>query len=83
MRRLDRGITAEQAAERTGMDRKTILAAESGQDVKLSTLVKLLRLMDMLGVLDAVVPDTLPMTFTSRGRVRQRAAAPRRRKDKS
>lgn len=78
-RRLDRNISVDAAAEAAGVNRKTILEIENGGDVRLSSLIKLLRYLNMLGVLDAVLPDTLPGSeaFSRRGQVRQRAGRAR------
>ena len=79
-RRLDRNIAIDAAAEALGINRKTILEAENGGDIRLGTLVKLLRYMNLLGLLDAALPDTLPGTaaFSSRGQLRQRASGKRK-----
>jgi DNA-binding XRE family transcriptional regulator len=81
-RRLDRNISVDAVAEAAGINRKTILEIENGGDVRLSSLIKLLRHLNMLGVLDAVLPDTLPGSeaFSRRGQVRQRAGRARSKK---
>ena len=81
-RRLDRNISVDAVAEAAGVNRKTILEIENGGDVRLSSLIKLLRHLNMLGVLDAVLPDTLPGSeaFSRRGQVRQRAGRARSKK---
>jgi transcriptional regulator with XRE-family HTH domain len=84
-RRLERNLTIDSVAMGTGLNRKTIIDAEGGGDVRMSTVIKILRQMSMLGVIEAAIPDTLPgaEAFSRRGLVRQRASgAPRRlRKD--
>lgn len=74
-RRLERNLTLEDAAVETGLNRKTWGDLEAGRDVKLSTLVKALRAMNLLGTLDAALPDSLPggEAFSTRGTLRQRA----------
>ena len=42
-RRLARNLTTEMLAERTGLNRKTIMDLEAGRDVRLSTVMKVLR----------------------------------------
>lgn len=78
-RRLDRNISIDAVAAAID-NRKTIIGAENGGDIRLSTLVKLLRYMSLLGVVDAVLPDTLPGTgaFSTRGQVRLRASGKRK-----
>lgn len=82
-RRLDRNVSVATVAAAVGVNRKTILDAETTGDVRLSTLVKLLRYMNLLGVLDAALPDTLPgaEAFSKRGQVRRRAAGIRGKKE--
>lgn len=74
-RRLERNLTVEAAALETGLNRKTWGDLEAGRDVKLSTLIKALRVMNLLGALEAALPDTLPgsQAFSTRGTLRQRA----------
>ncbi|TAK95625.1 MAG: helix-turn-helix domain-containing protein [Aquabacterium sp.] len=83
-RRLDRNVSVDAVAEAVGINRKTILEIENGGDVRLSSLIKLLRYLNLLGLLDAVLPDTLPGSeaFSQRGQVRQRAGGVRSNKNK-
>ena len=55
--RLDRGLTQQQLAFRIGIGRATLQRLESGASVQLPSLVKLLRALDTLDGLDAVVPE--------------------------
>ena len=73
--RLDRNLTTQMLAEKTGMNRKTIMDLEAGRDVRLSTVIKVLRAMRLLGSLNAAVPDTLPghEALSTRGQPRMRA----------
>lgn len=68
-------MTLEDAARETGLNRKTWADLESGRDIRLSTVVKALRALNMLGVLEAALPDTLPgaEAFSTKGTLRQRA----------
>ena len=81
-RRLDRNVSVAAVAAAAGVNRKTVLDAETTGGIRLSTLVKLLRYMNMLGLLDAALPDTLPgaEAFSKRGQVRQRAAGKKKAK---
>lgn len=78
-RRLERDLTIEAVAEKAGLNRKTVIDAETGCDVRLTTMIKLLRIMTMLGALEAAIPDTLPggEAFSSRGQLRRRASGSR------
>lgn len=74
-RRLERNLTTEMLAETTGLNRKTIMDLEAGRDVRLSTILKVFRAMQLLGVLNTALPDTLPggQALSSRGQPRMRA----------
>lgn len=74
-RRLERNLTTETLAEKTGLNRKTIMDLEAGRDVRLSTVMKVFRAMQLLGTLNATLPDTLPSgeALSSRGQPRVRA----------
>ena len=82
MRRLERNLAIDAIAGETGLNRKTIIDAENGRDVRLSTVIKLLRIMNMLGALETAIPDTLPggEAVSRRGQMRQRASGRRRQK---
>jgi transcriptional regulator with XRE-family HTH domain len=53
------GLTTELAAERAGVSRDTLRAIETGQSTSSANLFAVLR---VLGVLDAVVASTNPLT---------------------
>lgn len=73
--RLERNIPTQVLAEKTGLNRKTIMDLEAGRDVRLSTVIKVLRAMRLLGSLNAALPDTLPgnEALSTRGQPRMRA----------
>ena len=74
-RRLERNLTTEALAEKTGLNRKTIMDLEAGRNVRLSTVIKVFRAMHLLGVLNTALPDTLPGSeaLSTRGQPRVRA----------
>ena len=74
-RRLARNLTTGLLADRTGLNRKTIMDFEAGRDVRLSTVMKVLRALQLLGALNAVLPDVLPSgkALSARGQPRLRA----------
>ena len=74
-RRLERNLAADDIAKMTGINRKTILELEAGRDVRLSSVIKVLRAQQLLGALDAALPDTLPGlgALSKRGQPRVRA----------
>lgn len=74
--RLGRNLSVDDVARRAGVNRKTLLAMEGGEDIKLSSLLKVLRVMGRLNDLEAVFPDLLPSpgAFMRRGlKLRQNA----------
>lgn len=75
-RRLSMDMTVEQTAELASMNRKTVLALEAGDDVRLSSLVKIMRALDILPSLEAALPGVLPsgQGLSSRGQPRQKAS---------
>lgn len=52
-KRLEQNLTVASVSERSGLNVKTILDMESGKDVKLSSFIKVLRVMNLLGVLES------------------------------
>lgn len=79
-RRLGRNLPINQLAERCGLNRKTILELEAGRDVRLSSLIKLLRGLNMLNALEAAFPDVLPggEALSARGQPRIKASSGRK-----
>jgi len=74
-RRLERNLCTAALAEATGLNRKTIMELEAGRDVRLSTVIKVFRVMQLLGNLNTALPDTLPggEALSVRGQPRVRA----------
>jgi transcriptional regulator with XRE-family HTH domain len=78
--RLDRGLTQEDAAVRAGIGKRTLERIEGGADFQVSSLVRLLNVLDLHERLDALVPEAGPRPIDLLelgGRARRRA--PRRR----
>lgn len=55
--RIARNLTQDQLADQAGIGRATLQRLESGDSVQLSSLVKLLRALALLGALDAAIPE--------------------------
>lgn len=74
-RRLERNITIEALAERSGVGRSAICDIEAGRHVRMSTLLKVMRGLGVFSNLDAAFPDTLPTSVapTNRRQLRTRA----------
>jgi len=74
--RLQQNLPVAEVAERAGLSRNTIGNAETGRDPRLSTVVRILRVLGKLDALDAFLPPPLlsPMQLLqNKGKKRKRA----------
>ena len=74
--RLQQNLPVEEVATRSGLSRNTIGNAEAGRDPRLSTLLRILRVLGRLDALDAFLPppSLSPMQLLqNKGRPRRRA----------
>jgi transcriptional regulator with XRE-family HTH domain len=79
-RRLDLGMTQANAAEQAGLGKRTVERIEAGGDTQLSTIIRLLRVLELVADLDRLVPETGPRPMDLlklKGRERKRVV-PRR-----
>jgi transcriptional regulator with XRE-family HTH domain len=74
--RIAHGMTQPQLAEAAGVGRATLQRLERGESVQLTSLVRVLRSLDLLGALDALVPETAISPLAELERARR---SPRRR----
>lgn len=78
--RIDMGLTQAALATQAGVSKRTVERLEDGASAQLSTLIRILRSLDLLPRLDALLPATGPRPMellrhaTKR---RQRASTPR------
>ncbi len=74
---MERNITIDALAKRAGVGRSAVGDLEAGRDIRMSTLIKVMRALGVLSNLEAAFPDTLPggEALNVRGEVRQRAYA--------
>lgn len=54
--RIDRGMTQATLAKEAGVSKRTVERVESGQSTQLSSFLRILRALDLLGHLDALIP---------------------------
>ena len=54
--RLERNLTQAKLAEAAGISKRTIERMEKGESVQLTSFVQILRVLDLLGNLDTLVP---------------------------
>jgi transcriptional regulator with XRE-family HTH domain len=79
-RRVDLQLTQAAVAEQAGVAKRTLERMEAGHSSQLSSLVRVLRVLDALPGLDNLVPEIgpRPMDLLKRkGKVRQRASGKR------
>lgn len=58
--RLSMGLTQAQLADQSGIGKRTLERAESGKSIQLITLIRLMRVMDLLLALDQWLPPNQP-----------------------
>ena len=79
-RRLDLGMTQADAAEQAGLGKRTVERIEAGGDTQMSTIIRLLRVMELMEELDRLVPETGPRPMDLlklKGRERKRVVPKR------
>jgi transcriptional regulator with XRE-family HTH domain len=57
--RLERNWTQAELAAQAGVGQATVQRAERGESVQMTSLIKLLRALELLGGLDAAVPESI------------------------
>lgn len=77
--RLDANLTQEAVASRCGLSALTVAKLETGQGSRLSTLIKVLKVLGLEGQLETLVPTTpvSPIAIKQQGHVRLRARSKR------
>ena len=79
-RRIELRLTQADVAEQAGIAKRTLERMEAGQTSQLSTLVRVLRVLDAASGLDGLIPESgpRPMDLIKRkGKVRQRVSRPK------
>ena len=82
-RRLDLKLTQAAVAEQAGVAKRTLERIEAGASAQLSSLVRILRVLDLLPGLEQLIAPAGPRPMDllkRRGKVRQRAPGSRRSK---
>jgi len=75
--RLDANVRQAELARRAGLSVRTLRSIEAGADTQLSSLIRVLRALDRVEALDALLPEPTvsPMELLRRaGKRRQRAS---------
>lgn len=84
-RRLDLGLTQTDTAERAGVGKRTLERIERGADSQLSTIIRLLGVLELEANLEGLVPEPGPRPMdllALKGKERRRASAKRGTKSK-
>lgn len=79
-RRIALDLTQAQLAERAGIAKRTLERMEAGASAQLSSLIRVLRAVDLLESLDQLLPPATPGPFDwlrREGKVRQRVSSRR------
>jgi putative transcriptional regulator len=82
--RLERNLSQAELAKEAGVSKRTIERVEAGEAVKSDSLIRVLRGLGRLEVLDRLVPEPLPSPVERlrlQGRRRRRAGASRAPRD--
>jgi putative transcriptional regulator len=84
--RLGRNLTQAELAAEAGVSKRTVERLESGESVQLTSLVRILRALDLADKIDILVPDSglSPMEQLERkGKARKRASGTREKREDS
>jgi transcriptional regulator with XRE-family HTH domain len=79
-RRIELQLTQAAVAEQAGVAKRTLERMEAGLTSQLTTLIRVLRVLDAASGLDGVIPEPGPRPMDllhSKGKARQRASSPR------
>ncbi len=79
--RLDLQLTQAEVAKQAGVAKRTVERIESGASTQMLSMIRILRVLELLPQLDHIIPEvgSRPMDLLKRkGKVRQRASASRR-----
>lgn len=74
-RRIDARLTQAELAERAGVGKRTVERIEAGESAHLISLVRIFRELELLGVLDQLLPATGPRPIDQ---LRRRGRRPQR-----
>ncbi len=82
--RLNRNMTQEKLAAESGVSRSAVQRAENGTSIQLFKLIRVLRVLNLLGNLEffAPEPEASPLQqLEMRGKIRQRAKLSKKKKN--
>jgi transcriptional regulator with XRE-family HTH domain len=80
-RRLEFHLTQADLAREAGVAKRTLERVEAGATAQLTTIIRIFRALDLLSILDQLLPEAKPRpieAITRKGKVRKRASSKRR-----
>jgi transcriptional regulator with XRE-family HTH domain len=80
-RRLDLQLTQAELAGEAGVSKRTVERVEAGASAQMSSMVRILRVLELLPGLDSMIPGAGPRPMDllrQKGKVRQRASSKRK-----
>ena len=78
-RRLELALTQAELAEQAGISKRTVERVEAGATTQLSTLIRILRVLELLHGMDALIPEAGPRPMDLlKLKGKQRKRAPRK-----
>ncbi len=84
-RRVEMNLTQAELAKEAGVSKRTIERVEAGESTQTATLIRILRVLQLLTNLDALLPESGPRPMDLlklRGKPRQRASSKKRQKSR-
>ena len=74
--RIDMQLSQQDFAAKAGISTRTLSAAENGEDIRLSNLIRILRTLNCLENLDLLLPELAfdPESYRTLGRERKRVS---------
>ena len=76
--RIDQQVTQADLAEQAGVSKRTVERVEAGASAQFSTIIRILRVLDILPGLDRMIPEPPPRPMDllkTKGKMRQRASS--------
>jgi len=80
-RRLEFQLTQEMLAEQAGVSKRTVERIEAGATTQMSTMIRILRVLELLDRLETLVPEAGPRPMDLvrlKGKARKRASGKRK-----
>ena len=83
--RIDMQLSQQDFAAKAGISTRTLSAAENGEDIRLSSLLRILRTLNCLENIDLLIPELAfdPESYRTLGRERKRVSRTSEGKDTS